>query len=142
MKLSRPYDLSHECCKLVMVTWVIFCLFFIYFSISSFNIRLIGNQTLYFLSIHFLWGYLDLLTWVWQVNSSYSGYFFYSFLFDFFFNLILENWVDWELIFIFFLFFMGLSWSYDLDHAVKLIDSGFFCHFLSFFNFILQYQVD
>jgi hypothetical protein len=96
--------------------------------------------------------------WVNLIDSS----FFCIFLNDFFFNFILQHWVDYELgLMIYFcLVSMILSWSYDLIYFwfafyevisvswlkswVNLIDSSFFCIFLNdfFFNFILQHSVD
>jgi hypothetical protein len=41
MRLSQSHDLGHEFGKLTQVNF--FCYFFIFFSTSSFNIRLIEN---------------------------------------------------------------------------------------------------
>jgi hypothetical protein len=53
MKLPRFHDLDHKFYELVVLTWVIFWSIFliIIFSISSFNIGLIGNHTLQSFSI-------------------------------------------------------------------------------------------
>jgi hypothetical protein len=87
--------------------------------------------------------------WVNLIDSS----FFCIFLNDFFFNFILQHWVDYELgLMIYFcLVSMRLSWSYDLIYFwfafyevisvswlkswVNLIDSSFFCIFLNDFFF-------
>jgi len=70
-----------------LIDWPeLFFYVFFYFFILSFNIELIRNWTLNFISICFLWGYLgrgyDKLTWL-----TFLG-FFYWFCFSFlFFNI-------------------------------------------------------
>jgi hypothetical protein len=68
-----------------------------------------------------------------------SIYFFVLFYLIFFFNFIIQHWVNWELSFIIFLFaFYRVIqvWRFNSDRLEL-----FFCHFLFdfFFNLILQY---
>ena len=113
--------------------------FFVYFFlISLLNARLIENLTLKYFLNHFLCGYLNFLTLVWQVNSDQHELFFVFILF-YFFNPILHKWLDWELRFIYFLFFFNviitILWS---NHELGRLTQGFF----SFFYLILSLNID
>ena len=61
------------------------------------------------------------ITWhklrLWQINSGWLIFFCLLFI-DFFFNLVLQYWIDWKLIFIvyFGLFSIRLSQSHNLGH--------------------------
>jgi hypothetical protein len=105
-----------------------FCPFLIdfFFQFWSFNIVLIKKLTLYFFL--FLCIYLGLMIRVRQVNPSWLGTFFVCFLIHFFFNVILQHWVDWKLYFILF-FFMGISWSHEQGHAIAKLPQFFLFFF-------------
>jgi hypothetical protein len=79
------------------------------------------------------------LSWVSQVNQVNSSFFSSFFNWIFFFNLILQHEVDWELYFIFVLFTIYRVISVSWSRFVKLtrVDFGYF---LSIFYFVFQFN--
>jgi hypothetical protein len=104
--------------------------FFVYFFlISLLNARLIENRTLKYFLNRFLCDYLNFLTLVWQVNSYHHELFFVFILF-YFFNPILHKWLDWELRFIYFLFFFLYDYHNFMTQSwVRPVNLGFFSFF-------------
>ena len=86
----------------------------------------------------FLWGYSVLLyrSWVWLVNLSWFSFF----ELIFFFNFILQYWIDWELNFItyFNLFYIELFQSYDPGYSFDRL-TWVVSFLVSFFNWFFYF---
>jgi hypothetical protein len=78
MRLFYSYDLKHEFCRLIWLTWFIFyfchCFHWIFFFSFSFNTRLIGIR--FHNLFYILWSYANLVTQVWKINSGWLKIFF------------------------------------------------------------------
>jgi hypothetical protein len=142
MRLSWFYYSSHMFGRLTHA--IFFSSFLIFFKLhhSTLDWLRIVNHDL------FRFSFYEVISVSWPgsrvrlVNSNWPKSFLCPFFNWFFFDFIIQHWVNWEMSFIIYLdfFSIGLSWSHDEGHEFSRLTQA--ARGVFFLNFIIQHRID